>query len=377
MKLEFTEIQKMLQTAARQFLEAECTKPVVRQIRQTEAGYSPELWRKMAKLGWTGMPFPEAQGGAGLGLLDMVVLYGEMGRALLPSPHLSSVMLSGLTLLDAGNQVQIDEFIPGIAAGEICFTLAVTEPDYGWEPGFISTAATADGEDFLIRGTKLFVPYAGAADYILTAVRTGDTASEASISLLMVPADAPGLTVTPLHGSIGEPLAEITYDGVRVPASSLVGALNGGWDLLQATIRRGSVLQCAEMTGGIEYILELATAYGNDRIQFGQYVGSFQRIQDRVINILNGLDKARWTTYEAAWRLDQGLDATVEVAVARMLSNRAYSTASDEAAHIFAGAGFMRDFDLWLYHQKSWTVEHYLGGLDLQRRTIAAAVLDS
>ena len=372
MNFELTEFQKALKTAARDFLEKECPKTEVRKIQESELGYSPELWRNMADLGWASMPFPEQYGGEGASLFDLVVLYEEMGRALLPSPHLSSVVLCGLTLLRGGSEALKEEFIPKIAKGELCFTLALTEPDYGWDASSIATRATPDGDNYLITGTKLFIPYANAADYLLVVARTGDEVPEDSISLFAVDTkSSAGLSRNPLHGSIAETISEVTLDNVKVPKSNMVGEVNRGWPLLWEVLKVGAILQSAEAVGGAEFLQELTINYSKERIQFGQYIGSFQRIQDRVINMVNAVDKAKWTLYEAAWRIDEGLPCDIEVSVAKVLSNAAYETACQEAAHVFAGAGYMKDFDLWLYHKKNWAVENYLGSSDFHRKIIA------
>ena len=377
MNFELTESQKTLKTMARDFLEKECPKTVVREIQESELGYSPELWRKMADLGWTSMVFPEKYGGEEVSLFDLAVLYDEMGRALLPSPHLSSVVLSGLTILQCGSEAIKEEFIPKIAKGELCFTLALTEPDYGWDASSIATTATPDGDNYLIKGTKLFIPYANAADYILVVAKTGDGIPEESISLFIIDAkSSAGLSCIPLNGSFAEPLNEVVFDNVRVPKSNILGEVNKAWPCLSDVLKIGTVLQCAETIGGADFVLEITINYSKERLQFGQYIGSFTRIQDRIFNMVNALDKAKWVTYETAWRLSEGLPCDLEVAAAKALSSAAYGTVCQEAAHVFAGPGFMKDFDLWLYHKKAWTEKHYLGSSDLHRKIIARELLD-
>jgi alkylation response protein AidB-like acyl-CoA dehydrogenase len=372
MNFELTEYQKMIKSAARDFLAKECSKTTVREIQESEPGYSPELWRKMADLEWTSMLFPERYGGMEASPIDMAVLYEEMGRALLSSPHLSSVVLCGSTILRGGSEAIKDEFIPKIARGELCFTLALTEPDYGWNASSIATTATPEGSSYLIKGSKLFVPYANAADYILVTARTGDGIPEESISLFIVDTEASaGLNCISLHSSIAEPTGEVILNNVKVPASNMVGELNKGWPLLWEVIKLGIILQCAETIGGADSVLEMTINYSKDRIQFGQYIGSFPRVQDRIINMVNDLDKARWATYEAAWRLSESLPCDLEVSTAKVLSSAAYSTVCQESAHVHAGVGFMKDYDLWLYHKKAWAEKNYLGSPDFHRKIIA------
>ncbi len=377
MNFELTEYQKTLKTMARDFLENECPKTVVREAQESELGYSPELWRKVADLGWTSMPFPEKYGGEETSLFDLAVLYEEMGRALLPGPHLSSVVLSGLTILRCGSEAIKEEFIPKIAKGELVFTLALTGPDYSWEASSIATTATPEGDNYIIKGTKLYIPYANAADCILVAAKTRDGIPEESISLFIVDAKkSAGLSCIPLHGSFAEPLSEVVFDNVKVPESSMVGEVNKGWPHLKEVLKVGTVLQCAESVGGAEFVFEMTVNYSKEREQFGQFIGSFTRIQDRIMNMVNDLDKAKWVTYDAAWRLSESLPCDIEVSAAKVMSSVAYSNICLEASYVFAGLGFMKDFDLWLYHKKAWTEKHCMGSPDLHRKIVARELLE-
>lgn len=378
MNFELNESQKMLKMAARGFLEKECPKSIVRESQASELGYLPRLWHKIADLGWTGMLFPKQYGGEGADLLDIVPIYEEMGRALLPSPHLVSVVLSGLTILRCGGEQMRREFVPRIARGELVLTLALTEPELGWDAAQITATGTRDEDNYVIKGTKLFVPYANAADYMLVAANTGDGTAEQSISLFIIDSrNSPGLSCIPIHGDFAEPLCEVIFDNVKIPKSNIVGEINKAWPHLKEVLKVGTVLQCAEVVGGIDYVLQLVINFSKERVQFGQYVGSFQRVQDRIFNIVGDLDKARWASYEAAWRLSEGLPCNIDVSAAKILSCVAYNTACQEAAHVLAGVGFMKDFDLWLYHKKAWTTEHFLGGSDFHRQIVGRELFDS
>ncbi len=377
MEFALSETQKMLRQAARDFITDACPKSVVREAAESDLGFPPELWRQTAAMGWTSIIFPEAYGGDDLSVADLAVIYEEMGRALFPGPHLTSVVLSGLTLQHVGNDAQKERFLKGIASGETIFSLALNEPDYGWEPGFISTRAVPQDADYLLSGTKLYVPYAGAADHLLLAARTAEGATDAGINLFIVDSGSPGVTRQRLQGSIGEPLYEVVLDNVRVAASALVGEVGQGWAALRPALDAATVLQCAEVVGGVAYLLQITVAYANERVQFGQLIGSYQRIQDRVINIVNDLDKARWAAAEAAWRLSEGLPARLEISIAKVLANRAYASAGAEAAHVFAGPGFSREFDLWLYHRRAWMADHFLGNTARHRDIVAEELLDA
>jgi alkylation response protein AidB-like acyl-CoA dehydrogenase len=164
---KLTELQAQLKHTARIFSTRECQMTALRKIIESESGFSRELWNRMGELGWTAMIFPEEYGGAEAGFSDLSVIYEEIGRVLVPSPFTTSVILSGLALMDGGSPEQKSDYIPGIASGETIFSLALTEPDRGWEPGPVTTQAIEDGDNYRINGGKFFIPFAHEADYLL------------------------------------------------------------------------------------------------------------------------------------------------------------------------------------------------------------------
>ncbi|MBM3148740.1 MAG: acyl-CoA dehydrogenase, partial [Chloroflexi bacterium] len=172
MDLGLSEQQEMLKKSARDFLQKECPKQLVRQLDASDTGYSPELWKKMAELGWLGLAFPEEYGGNGGSFLDLAVLLEEMGYSILPGHFFSTVVLGGLAILAAGSAQQKKSLLPKIAAGELILTLALTEPSAKYDAVSIKTRATAQNDEYVINGTKLFVPDANVAHYMLCVTRT-------------------------------------------------------------------------------------------------------------------------------------------------------------------------------------------------------------
>ena len=169
MAIEFglNEEQEMLKTMARDFLEKECPKSLVRAMEEDEKGYSPELWRKMAELGWMGLTLPEKYGGAEMEFLDLIILLEEMGRNIVPGPFFSTVVLCSNAIFDAGTDAQKDEFLTKIAKGEMIMAFALTEPSATYAAEGIATTAKAEGDSYIINGTKLFIPDAAVADYMI------------------------------------------------------------------------------------------------------------------------------------------------------------------------------------------------------------------
>ena len=283
MDLGLTEAQQMLRNSAREFLEAECPEAFVRAMEEDERGYTPESWQKIAENGWLGLIFPEEHGGTGLEFLDLCVLLEETGRAMLPGPFFSTVVLGGMTILDAGSVDQKRQYLPGIAEGQAIATLALTEPNVRWDAAGVRTTAEPDGEGFVINGTKLFVPNANVSDYLVVAARTGD--ADEDVSLFILPANTPGVSQTLLKTIASDRQSEVTFDGAHVPRSALLGELNGGWPTIARVIQWGAVGKCAEMVGNGQKVLDMTVDFVKQRIQFGRPIGSFQAIQHHCANM--------------------------------------------------------------------------------------------
>ena len=280
MDLGLNEEQEMLRKSAKEFLSKECPKKLVRELDESDSGLSRELWKKMAELGWMGLPFPEKFGGNGGTLLDLVVLLDEMGYNIVPGPFFSTVVLAGFTLLEAGSEEQKQTYLTKICSGETIMTFALTELDGTYLPESVETAAEAKGDQYVLKGTKLFVADANVADFLLVAARTKSSSDPAEgISIFIVDAKSPGVKVTLLKTLGRDKLCEVVFDNVKVPSNNLVGKLNGGWPVIKSILRKAAVAKCAEMVGGAQASLDMAVSYAKERVQFGRPIGAFQAIQ--------------------------------------------------------------------------------------------------
>ncbi len=275
MDLSFTEMQKMLRNTARDFLKNECPWKVVQEIDDSETGFSEELWRKIAELGWLGMDFPEAYGGMGASLTDMSVIYEEMGNALMPGPHLTSAMLCGAIILETGNEEQKQQLLPEIAKGNKILTLALTEPDYGWAPECIHLTAMAKNGNFVLNGTKRYVHDAQIADQIICVARTSESENpEEGITLFLVEKESSGLSIRNLSGFVGEKLNEMTFNNVEVPASNVLGEVDNAWPALNKPLNRATLILCSYMVGASQHLLDMTIAYAQQRVQFGRPIAT-------------------------------------------------------------------------------------------------------
>ncbi len=225
MDLSLTEEQEMLKSTARDFVQRECPKTTLLALDKTDTGFSPETWKKAAKLGWLGMIVPAEYGGGDSCLTDVAVLFEELGRGPVCGPFLSSGVLSSLILLEAGTEEQKQRMLPAICSGERIATLALTEPDpnYGWEPESVLMTAESKNGGFVLNGVKLFVPDAVGTDYLICAVRTAEgNHSTEGISLIVVDMQSPGVSVRSLSGWLARG-AEVRFESTEVPSSAVLG----------------------------------------------------------------------------------------------------------------------------------------------------------
>ena len=361
MDLTLNEIQTMLQSSAREFMEDQLPKTRVLEIDDSESGFDSDLWESMSELGWPSLAIPEEYGGLGQGWVDLGVVSEVMGSYACPSPLLSSAVLSAQAILAAGSEEQKQAMLPGIAAGQQIYTLAYTEPDYSWSPGAVSLRATANNGGYTLNGTKLFIPDANVADRILVVGRTAGGA-ENGLGLFAVDRAAPGVSVRVMDGWIGPKACEVNFNNVSVSADDVLGDPAGAWGAVEAAMDRATAVLCAFMAGGTQRVYDMTREYSQSRIAFGVPIGTFQRVQDHVIDALTDADSAKWTAFEALWQLDEGMsDAQVGVSTAKAVASLGFPRACDAAHHVHAGVGADLEYGLTQYTKRARTLQHYLG----------------
>ena len=363
MDLSLNETQVMLKNLATELLEAELPKQRVLEIDRSPTGFNQDLWQKMCELGWAGMVIPEEYGGAGLTFTDLAVIYEVMGAYACSSPHLDSAVLSAHAILELGNDSQKRALLPAIAEGQQIVSFAFTEPEYAWGPGAIKMSATRRNRSYVLNGTKLFIPWAHVADQILVVARTSEGATpEEGLSLFRVDRNTRGVSTRLQSGWIGDKVCEVSFDNVEVPTGDVMGPVGGAWPAVERALDRATAVLCAYMAGGTQRVYEMARDYSTTRIAFGVPIGTFQRVQDHIINALIEADGSRWTAYEALWRLDSGKeDASVGISMAKAVASVGFSRACDAAHDVHAGIGVDLEYGLTHYTVRARTFEHYLG----------------
>jgi alkylation response protein AidB-like acyl-CoA dehydrogenase len=373
MRFAFTEEQEALRAAARRFLEA-CSSPAqVRAVMTTERGYDPDVWRRIAGLGWPSVLVPERYGGAGLGYVEIVGLMEEMGRALCCAPFLSTVCLAATALLIGGNETQRREHLPGIAAGTTTATVAHAETSGRWDAGGIAARARREGGGFVLDGTKRFVLDGHTADLVIVAARREGSHGEQGVSLFAVPADAPGLErrLLPTMDQTRKQ-AEIRLAGVRVPAAAVLGEEGGGWPVLRDTLDRAAIALAAEQVGGAQRCLDMSVAYAKERMQFGRPIGSFQAIKHKCAGMLVRVESARSAAYYAGWAAAAGeAELPALASLAKAYCSDTYFRCAAENIQIHGGIGFTWEHDAHLYFKRAKSSETLFGDATFHRERVA------
>ena len=374
MDLDFTEEHEMLREMVRGVCAEYSPLEVVRALEDDEKGYPDELWKQLVELGIVGILVPETYGGQGQSLLEAAIVYEELGRALAPIPHFHSAILSAGALLAAGSDEQKETWLPGIAAGEKILTPAWLEPGNGFGAKGVQMRATPDGGDFVLSGSKLHVNFATAADQLVVLARTGD--GEEDVDLFLVDSHASGVSSEQRLNLGSETTYRVEFEGVRVPASSRIGAAGSGWSTWRDVMNDAIVLAAAQAAGGAKAALEMTIEYANTREQFGKPLGAFQSISHYLADAATAIEGGSTLVTEAAWARSAGKDTSILAPMAKLFMCHTYRDVTAMCQQVWGGVGFTIEYDIQLYFrrakqlQMSWWDDRYLSEL------VAAAELD-
>jgi len=377
MDFGFNQEQELLRATARKFFENECTSEFVRARMAEPAGVTDDFWKKLAEQGWLGLIYAEEFDGTGLGFVDLTVLMEEMGRAVMPGPFFSTVLLGGLAIQEAGSAAQKKEWLSKISAGQAKTTLAFTEPNARWDAAGITASAKESGGKFTLTGTKLFVLDAHVADVIVVVARTREgKRPEEGLSLFLVPKGAKGLEVKLLPTmDQTRKLCEVTFHDVTVGADALLGAKDQAWGPLSRVLDRATVALCAEMCGGAQRVLDMTTDYAKIRVAFGKPIGSYQGVKHRAADMLVEVENAKSLTYYAAWAMDENVpEAPLAASMAKAYVSDAYRRTAGAGIQLHGGIGFTWEHDLHLYFKRAKSSEFTFGDASYHRERVAQLI---
>ncbi len=370
-----SEEEQMMKNVAREFLEAEISTAMVREMELDELGYPPALWKQMADLGWLGLALPEQYGGQGLPLAYMGLILVEAGRVLAPVP-LHSTTVAALTIAIDGSEQQKQDILPAVSDGGM-MTCSAAEGDPRLIPEAMTLEAKAGGDGWVLNGTKMFVDNFIVAQRCLVAARTSPASdSNQGISLFLVDPNGTGVNQTALTTLAKDKQSRVDFQDHRIQGAALVGEVDQGWPIVEAMLDRATALLCCQMVGAARKDAEMAIEYAKNRVAFGRPIGSFQSVQHMLADMILHVDGGEMLTFESLWKMDQDLLASVEVSQAKAFCNEKCESVVRTSQVIHGGIGFMMEFDLHLWFRRvtAWTMR--LGTTYDHRARIAAALLD-
>ena len=374
MDYELSKPQKMLQQSVREFCGRQCTADHVREIMETETAHHAELWQGVADQGWIGLHLPEEHGGLGLGLVDLAVVFEEVGRACLPGPFLSSTWAATL-ISKTGHAASVSSILPELCEGSKIGTVACFEEEAGWVSGqYDAVKAEVSGDGLTLSGKKQLVADAAVADVFVVAAR-----GEQGLTLVLVESSANGINITPTEGlDATRKLYEVTFDIVNVSADNVMSTGADAERALKESQQVGMVAVCAELVGSMQWMLEECVEYAKTRKQFDKIIGSFQAIQHKCADILLTTESSRSAMLYAAWALSEGTDdAERAVSIAKLFCSDAGQKVGGLAIQVHGGIGFTWEHDLHLFYKRNKSNEFLFGDATFHRELVARLALDA
>jgi len=373
--LTFSPEQEMLRETVRGVVATTSPLSVVRELEDDPTGYSPELWKQLAHLDLIGLQLPEEFGGSGMTTLETVVLYEEFGRAIAPSPHFVSSILSGGALARSGSQEQKQAWLPGIVSGEAVLTPAWLEPENSSRATGVQVRAVPDGDGWTITGVKRHVAFASSATRLVVLARTGDAPQD--VDLFLVDPQAAGVTLTQQMTIASDAQYQVELAGVQVTEADRIGSAGTGWTTWSAVMHEGIILAAAQAVGGAQYALEITVQYAKDRKQFDKPLGAFQALAHYLADAATNVDGAEVLVHEAAWARADGRPVAKLAPMAKLYACQTFRDVTAMAQQLFGGIGFTVEFDIQLYFRRAKQLQLSWWDQRTLEELIAAQVLDS
>jgi alkylation response protein AidB-like acyl-CoA dehydrogenase len=376
--------QSFFQETTRRFLEGQAPLTRVRELADEVAGFDRGWWRRGADLGWTAFLVPEDHGGgtlSGGGVADLAIVAEEFGRLVSPGPlHPTNIVAAALAA--SGTPEQQAEVLPGIVSGDLVATWCFHEPGRGWRPGDVELVARPSGDGFVLAGTKTMVEAAGEADWLLVTARpdAGD-----GLAQFLVKADAPGVTITPMNAiDLVRRFGQVAFDDVALSGAARVGS-GDATDDVERQLQIGATLECAQMAGAADRVLEFTVQYAFDRYSFGRQLASYQALKHRFADMKLVLEATHATVDGAAQALDgaagtgNGTGGAPAMSAARLVS-AAKVYAGDrvpelvqDCVQMHGGIGVTWEHDIHLYLRRVTLARALYGTPDDHRERLAAA----
>ncbi len=376
MNFALTEEQQLLRDSAAAFVRDNSSLQRIRALRDSRdpEGFSRELWRHMAELGWLGMIFPESYGGLGLGYKDLALVLEELGKGLMPEPWLSSILLGGTAVWLGGSDAQRNAVLPDLIGGKLLLACAYQEPHGRYDIAHVETAAARAGDGWRLSGEKSLVLDAPVADRLVVSARTDGAARDRKgITLFVIEAAAPGVDIARQWLLDSRQAGRVRLQGVEVTPANVLGRVGEGVALLADVVDRATVGLCADMLGSMEAAFAMTLEYLKTRTQFGVPIGSFQALKHRAAILFTEIELARSAVMAAAMALDeQHPDAAQFVSVAKARCSDAFLLVGNEGVQMHGGIGMTDEHDIGFFLKRARAAEITFGDAAYHRARFAS-----
>jgi alkylation response protein AidB-like acyl-CoA dehydrogenase len=376
MDLALTAEQQAARELAAEFVDREIVPHAAAWDRREQVDTG--VVKQLGDLGFLGLTIPEEYGGSGGDHIAYCLVLEELGRGDSAVRGMVSVSLGlvGKSIAGYGSEEQKREWLPRLCAGDALACFALTEPDTGSDAASLATRAVRDGDDWLITGSKMFITNGTWADVALVFARTGG-AGHRGVSAFLVPTGSAGLTRREIHGKLGlrgQATAELTFDGVRVPGSALVGAEGKGFSVAMAALAKGRMSVAAGCVGIAQGCLNAAVAYSQQRVQFGKPIAAHQLVQSLIASIAVDTDAARLLTLRVADLIERGQPFGTESSMAKLFASEAAVRAANNALQVFGGYGYIDEYPVGKYLRDARVMTLYEGTSQIQELLIGRAL---
>ncbi|HEX3726233.1 MAG TPA: acyl-CoA dehydrogenase [Pirellulales bacterium] len=370
MEFDLSKPQRLLQKSARDLFVRDCPAKRVRDLMATDTAFHPELWSAIADQGWLSLHLEESCGGLGLGTVELAVIAEEMGRACFPGPFLGTVWAATLIAAAKPGSAHLEPLATGAAKGAV----ALVEPHTGWNPAEVQLQAAPAAGGYKLTGRKSFVVDAGVADVIVCAARGPE-----GLVLVAVPTKTPHVKITPTAGfDATRKLADVEFAGATVGAEAVLAVGAAANEALIGSMQVAALVVCADMLGGMQWILADSVEYAKTRQQFGKVIGSFQAVQHMCADMLLWTESSRSAIYYAAWALtSEPAGAARAINIAKSYSSDASREVANRGVQVHGGIGFTWEHDLQLYYKRSKASEILFGDAAYHRSALAANAFDA
>jgi butyryl-CoA dehydrogenase len=378
MDFEFNEMQQNWKNKAKEFAEKEVA-PVIDDVEK-EGKFPMELWEKLKKDGFTGIPIPTEYGGAGADHVSYVNVIEELSKvsASLGGSLSVHTTLCTQTILKFGNEEQKKKYLPPLAKGEEIGAFALTEPNAGTDVSAMESTAVLEGDQYVLNGTKYFITHATIAGVFIVIAITDKEKGVKGMSAFIVEKDAPGLKIGKIFDKMGiksTEHAEVVMENCKIPKENLLGNEGDGFKIAMITLDSGRIGIAAQALGLAEGALDASVEYAKKRIQFGKPISKIQAIQWMIADMALKISSAKWLTYHAAFLEDKGARFSMEAAMAKLAASTTAVDVSRLAIQVHGGYGYMTDLPIERYYRDAKITEIYEGTSEVQKLVISRGIL--